>query len=544
MDMDARPTPPASEGAVRRPLRAAVWLCTAGAAAAVLLCGWVRKAEPAPQPAAAPAAGQVAAKNAPRLFRSWPRERKPDLVLLLTGQVYGYLQPCGCSDPQYGGLERRYNFVQGLLRERGWPVVAADLGDVPQKSVNRQALLKYRYIMESMKRIGYSAAGIGETEIAQGLMNALAEYALNNPSPRVVSANLVKTDPSGNDKFPGMLASFEVVARPGLPTVAFVGATGKSVAGIIKKDPDAQFGDADKALHSALADNGVAEAELRVLLFQGDLAEAKAVAQRFPQFQVVQCLTLEEEPPGRPNVVGTTWVIEVGHKGRHLGTVGAYRTGRPDRPFELYYESVMLGPEFRTPDALEAGHPILTLFEDYAREVKRANYLATEYPKILHPMQQAFPEAKYVGSEACKSCHRESYQIWKASPHSHAYQTLVDARRPGLRQYDGECVRCHVTGFDYQTGFTSESATAKLKDNGCENCHGPCSLHVQDKANAALFPYMNPCKTKPNETPQQKAARENRLNDSCMKCHDTDNDVHWDLKKWVEGKIVHKETTE
>lgn len=543
MDKDARPTPPAPAATPsRRGLRVAVWVCaTACAAGAVLMCGWSRSPEPAPQPPAAAPAAQPAAKNAPRLFHGWPRDRKPDLVVLLTGQVYGYLQPCGCSDPQYGGLERRYNFVQGL-HQRGWPVVAADLGDIPQKS-GPQALLKYRYIMESMKRIGYSAAGIGESEAAQGLMNALAEFALNNPSPRIVSANLDRKDPAGNDKFPNMLAPFEVVSQPGQPTVAFVGATGKSVAAVIKDHEDGKFTDADKALTAVLADPAVAQADIRVLLFQGDLAEAKEVAKRFPQFQVVQCLTLEEEPPGRPNVVGKSWVIEVGHKGRHVGTVGVYRTGQRERPFELYYESVMLGPEFRTPDTEEAAQPILALFEDYAREVKRGDYLR-QYPKMQHPMQRAFPNATYVGSEACRSCHRESYKIWKASPHSHAYQTLVDAKRPTLRQFDGECVRCHVTGFEYETGFASEAATPRLKDNGCENCHGPCSLHVQQKDNAALYPLMNPLKTQKNETPQQRTARENKLNDACMKCHDTDNDVHWDIKKWVEGKIVHKETVD
>src|SRR5262245_61436935 len=66
--------------------------------------------------------------GAPLLFREWP---KPDFVLLLSGQQHGYVLPCGCSRPQYGGLERRYNFLKSL-EQRGWPVVAVDLGDVPQ----------------------------------------------------------------------------------------------------------------------------------------------------------------------------------------------------------------------------------------------------------------------------------------------------------------------------------------------------------------------------------------------------------------------------
>src|ERR1041385_4895052 len=61
-------------------------------------------------------------------FKTWPSDRKPDLVLFLTGQTYGYLSPCGCSRPQKGGLERRANLIESL-RAKGWEVVGVDLGD-------------------------------------------------------------------------------------------------------------------------------------------------------------------------------------------------------------------------------------------------------------------------------------------------------------------------------------------------------------------------------------------------------------------------------
>jgi hypothetical protein len=52
---------------------------------------------------------------------------------------------------------------------------------------------------------------------------------------------------------------------------------------------------------------------------------------------------------------------------------------------------------------------------------------------------------------------------------------------------------------------------------------------------------MNPYKTQPNETDEQRKTRLNHLDASCQKCHDIDNDVHWKLDKWIEGHIVHKE---
>src|SRR5262249_18430329 len=82
------------------------------------------------RPPAPPAPSPEPADTAPTYFQDWPR---PDVALVLSGQQYGYLQPCGCTRPQYGGLARRFNFLQ-TLRDRGWPVVAADLGDVAQKA--------------------------------------------------------------------------------------------------------------------------------------------------------------------------------------------------------------------------------------------------------------------------------------------------------------------------------------------------------------------------------------------------------------------------
>ena len=63
-------------------------------------------------------------------------------------------------------------------------------------------------------------------------------------------------------------------------------------------------------------------------------------------------------------------------------------------------------------------------------------------------------------------------------PHAHAYKTLVDAKKPGNRQYDPECIVCHTVGFGHETGFRTAEKTPKLKDLGCEACHGPSTPHA------------------------------------------------------------------
>jgi hypothetical protein len=531
---------PAPRGTPRPAARRAAFQLGAVALAAVSLSAtgfWMFQALRPGDGSPAPA-GQ---DNPPaaRLFRLWPKDRKPDLVLALTGEMFGYLQPCGCSSPQYGGLERRYNFLQTLVKDRGWPVVALDLGDVAQRG-GSQALLKYVYSMKALRRLGYAAVGIGRTEMGLPLIDALSEYSLNNPSPPVLAANLRKRE----ENFPMMLKTTAVAAPPNAPRVGAVAVVAPSIAKEVRDDM-VKFDAVENALGAALNELQTQGTELPVLLFQGSLEEAQKVAARFPQFRVILCVSAEDEPPEKGDRVGQTLVVRVGHKGRCLGAVGVFRTGRADLPFELHYQMVQLGPEYETPAGQDAANPILALLDSYTRDVKAGNFLA-HFPRTQHPIQRQFPEATYIGSDKCKRCHTESYDVWKASAHAGAYEALVQAKRPALRQFDGECVVCHVVGFENTGGYADEAKTPRLKNVGCESCHGPGSVH--EKAMAASKPnppglaaLMNPHRTPADETPQARDKRLLRLEESCRKCHDSDNDVHWNIKKWVEGKIVHRE---
>ncbi|HEV3256160.1 MAG TPA: multiheme c-type cytochrome [Gemmataceae bacterium] len=484
----------------------------------------------APQSADSSASNGTGARAPAQLFSNWPTKKDPVLVLLLTGQEHGYIQPCGCSKPQYGGLERRYNFVHKVLQARGWPVVAVDVGDIAQRN-GPQALIKYKYSMEALKRLDYTAVGIGSNEMALPLLDALSQFALDNPKPRTLAANLLKKD----DNFPTMLASWQVSNNKAGPKVGVIAAVDTSVAKEVR-DPAVSFDTVKRVLPGMLKEVQAQKPELLVLLFQGSEDEAKACAKDFPQFHVILCLTEQEEPSNDAAVVGQTRIVGVGHKGRHVGLVGVYRTGKANPAFDLHYQRAAIGPEYETPEGKDADNPILGLLENYTKDVKRLNYLA-QYSRTEHPLQREFPKATYVGSEKCKECHEHAYKVWKDSPHSRAYHTLETAKRPSLRQYDGECVVCHVTGFEHKSGFTDEVKTPLLENNGCENCHGPGSLHVKGNKTAKMLELMNPYKTQPGETAKEKTARENRLDTSCQKCHDEDNDNKWKLAKWQ--KIIH-----
>jgi hypothetical protein len=513
----------------------------------------------------APEAEAKAVKFPNRVFEKW---KKPDLVLVVTGQQKGYLLPCGCSKPQIGGLERRYNLLE-MIKEAGWPYAAVDLGDVAQRVApaglpNEQGLIKYRYSMKALKDMGYSAVGFGVNEVNLGLFNVLTEYALNEPKPRVVAGNLLDAD----QKFPMMTEPWEIAQPAGttikVGTTCIVGPTvigemknlaqGNAALNFEKKTTD--------AIDRILKDMGTKKVDLPVMLYQGLVCgnnmkpphtEAMALAERYPQFPVVVALSEEDEAPSRPVVVkhktgGETMIVSLGRKGKFIGVIGVYKTGNAARPFRFEYERVELTEDFVTPEAKEKGHPIMEMMEAYTRELKgdgKENSYLMKHGRVRHTLQ-VMPAVKdlknpvvgdvsYAGSEACKKCHPAAFAIWKETPHSKAYKTLVKAEKPANRQYDPECIICHTVGFGIVSGFVTELKTPTLKDVGCESCHGPASAHVANPHNAEWQKRINPWR----HLPANK--REDSMDQMCQKCHDIDNDVNWSpngfKKKWP--KIAH-----
>ena len=489
----------------------------------------------------------------PKSLLKW---EKPDLTLILTAQQHGYLLPCGCSRPQVGGLERRYNFIQAL-KTNGWNLTALDLGDLSQKQgpvslPNEQGLIKYRYAMNAQKKIGYSVVGFGEYETGLPLFNALAEYALNEPSPRVVSANLLDRE----KEFPDQVSAWQKVDVKGSDIkLGVTGVVSPNIAEKIK-DPRVKFGPSKVALDSVLKEMNQDNIQLKVLLYQGILnrspkgepaTEALKAAQSYPEFQILMCLSEEDEPSSNPITIThenkkQSLIIRMGTKGKYVGVLGVYKTGDPSQPFKFRYTIEQMSEDYMTTESAKKNHPVMELMESYAKELKNENYLS-RFGQARHPVQVSAPGSNpvYVGSEKCRKCHESAYEVWKSSTHSHAYQTLVDAKEPSLRHYDPECIVCHTIGFGYQSGFSTFEKTPNLTNVGCESCHGPSSEHVKKPNDETWHKLINPWKTVSGETPADKESRLGKTDQFCQKCHDIDNDVTWTNKgferKWP--KVAH-----
>lgn len=88
----------------------------------------------------------------------------------------------------------------------------------------------------------------------------------------------------------------------------------------------------------------------------------------------------------------------------------------------------------------------------------------------------------YVGSSACKDCHKKEYTNFMTySKKSRSFESIERVKKGLTEDEFRECYFCHTTGYGRPGGFISPEKTPYLKNAGCEVCHGPGELHIKTK---------------------------------------------------------------
>ncbi len=138
--------------------------------------------------AAGAAIGGAGAGEAPAEPRSVPQGPGRNLNLILSTATRGELLPCGVCRVAAGGLPRRAGLIEACRDTSGF-VLAGEGGDVfrpggadPQVD---------GFLIKMLDRIGYSAMGVGEEDLARGGPKYLKELVADYPGLEWVSANIV-----------------------------------------------------------------------------------------------------------------------------------------------------------------------------------------------------------------------------------------------------------------------------------------------------------------------------------------------------------------
>ena len=495
---------------------------------AIVTAGLLYAATPA-----TPEAGLTAASKAKvdpveangKIFEGWP---KPDMALVFTAELDGYLEPCGCAglENQKGGLKRRFTMLK-QLRDKGWPVVAVD-GGGQEKGTDVQAEKKMDFAYRALANMGYEVVGLGENDLNFDLMSILIN--LDEKTNPLVSSNVAIGDFKS-----GMSKRYKIIEKNGLKIGVTTALGAKEVAKFAKSE-NFQVKDPQQAIPEILADLRNAHCDHLVLLVSGSPDEAQALAVRFPEFDWVLATHGAEEPPKEVATITTpqkttTHIVEVGHKGMYAVVVGFYKNGSP----AFRYQRVPLDHRFE--DAPE----ITKMQVQYQQNLQNLGLPGLGLKPVAHSTGR-----KFVGSKACEDCHTQAATVFKGTPHAHATETLQVHTSPP-RIYDPECLCCHVTGWEpqkqipFETGYASLAATPNLVGNGCENCHGPAAKHadvengivqVTDAERKQLREALQ-LKILPNEGNQKgQVYDKGKVVQMCMQCHDLDNSPDFDFQKY------------
>jgi hypothetical protein len=512
------------------------------------------------------------------------------------------------------------------LKAKGWDIVGMDIGELaPTTGIPRQRELKIEYTLKALDLMGYKTYGLGAHELNMGLVRFLGIHSLNNP-PRPVASTL------GGAKQFGVHAEVIVHGdQKAGPRIGVLSLTGPDLEDALNKnnDKDLKFlnnqGAVLPGIQKSLA-SAKPKVDLAVMFYhespanaanpiQADVARrtkaeltaksweaARKANKNIPPLGIIAIVTDEPEPPfGMTPVRDTpTHILEIGHKGKYVGAIGFYKNGKK---LDMKYEVVLIDPSYQPKPGKK--NTVLDLLQEYAKRVEKEDLL-DKYIRTPHPtqvdahIQKKYGGAHYVGSDACKKCHKAAFNTWQNTDHAQkAFRTLVNATQPALRQFDPECVVCHTTGFKHNEGWNElpreeldalvkqkanvgaiklalNARNARLEAVGCESCHGPGSAHVTSKndrdgdvrVDELINPFrptkqevaaaddadnpMNPVNIREKATAKGKLLFTKRMamiEGFCQKCHDEENDVNWhkllgrdaDFDKWVGKGIIHND---
>lgn len=444
----------------------------------------------------------------PEDWRQWPQ---PDVVLVVSGQQHGYIEPCGCTGlaNQKGGLMRRYTLFDEI-RGKGWELVPLDAGNQIRRS-GKQAAIKFATSIKGLEEMGYGTVGIGADDLKLGASELLS---------------IAADDGSGENPF--ATANVEIIAPDLVSTYKKIEFGGHIIGVTTVLDPESigstpvddaiQIQDMNDRAAAVLKEMQEADCEFKVLMLFGSFDAARKMAKDVPGYDLIVAGDTVGEPKYKPDTIeGTnTKVVMTGDKGMFVGLVGLYK----DQP--LKYAKVPLDDQY------EDARPMLDLMAGYQNQLKQLGLEGLGIKPADHISGTTF-----VGTKKCGECHTTALAIWENTPHAEATEDIVNPgeRSEIPRHHDPECLSCHVTGWNpqeyypYTSGYLSLDKTPLMVGNGCENCHGPGKAHVDAEEGTSGLSDQEVAAIRETVRLTLDKAR-----DKCLECHDLDNspDFHKD----------------
>ncbi len=352
-----------------------------------------------------------------------------------------------------------------------------------------------RYLSETMMRLGYSAVGLGEAELAYGLRPLLEDLDAGLP---LICSNLYEGEkrvfpPYKMEEANGWKVGFFsiLLEEP------------RELGGLELRDPVVEGAEAIEQLEAEGCD-------LVVLIAHGRREELQELLLSLDGIDLVirgHALGIEDAAENCVDTIGGAYedlgvpVFFAGDRGRAIGKVVLAPDGAagPSLTSEVVYldESVE-GDSLYAADLKE-------FFKEEA--LRRRDMQMNEF--LARDEKTGRIRERYLGQNVCFRCHEDLLARFAVDRHFRAFATIAQRGEGGNKR----CFPCHTTGYGRYSGYDpviEQKKGLNLTGVQCEACHGPGTKHARDGS-------------------YSEAARS-----SCKRCHtsewspDFDFETFWD----------------
>ena len=371
-----------------------------------------------------------------------PAFAQQSVVLVYSGNLDGELEPCGCSETgDMGGIKRQVAMID-QLRAADPNLFLVSSGGLLSSS-HAYDKLTSEFILKGVSALGYDALGVQWSDLAYG-----EAFLASTPLPWVAS------NWKAND-----FQVQRVIDRGGQKLAVF-----SWLDPAVAPAVGVHMGGA-----SASADVDALESKIKSAKQAGMLTlltttlPLKQLQQRFPLENVdIVLLQSAYEKYRDPLLLDGTLFLQPGSRGMRLARA-VINFSADRKVLSFSHDIIDLPPAVKDAPRMQAW------YDGYNAAVKAAYQASVEVRKAAQS-----GERRYVGADACKTCHLAAYDRWSLSRHAQAYDALQRVNKA----FDADCIGCHTVGFNRDGGFIDAEVTTNLANVQCESCHGAGRDHV------------------------------------------------------------------
>jgi len=417
------------------------------------------------------------------------------VTIVYAADLSGWLEPCGCSANQRGGLARAAAALARIRAENPDTIFVAG-GDLlfegaldPERK--DQDLARARTVARALRAMGLAATFPGERDFLAG-----EAFARQTGLPFTRSKRIGPVGFGALGSVPEAPVRVAVVheggSRAGVERAAEARRQGIDLVlaahreGLLDDDANRAVLDAPVPVVQVQG-RGQSLARIEVLL-SGDRARGFAVlpgpSQRAEELDLLASR--------RAEYARRLAAAEASGKAALAAALGGKIAELTDRETAIRASPLPAPPTDRPSiqvtfiplsDDLPEDEGVRRLLTRHYGEVARMNLASARAqgrpcPDVASatPSFIGVDEVPRGGTRDCRNCHQAAFASWESTPHARAYETL----EKGSRQYDLDCVSCHVTGWKRPGGPCDVASTRGRRGVQCEACHGPASLHAVD----------------------------------------------------------------